>query len=150
MNLHEFQPYAHQLPKHEAKQMVEHSEDKSGKKRIKGGRDLKSSQSYPRQWSWMYLIVRLCISKGTPFYLFSPFLWCPGDPLPPAVSIRAPCQGLDGHLLDCGGYYKQMQRGAKQVIKRRLKEGGGGKYDWSSDAKWIKSADLRPVLDYLM
>jgi len=43
-----------------------------------------------------------------------------------------------------------MQRDAKQIIKHRLKTGGGGKYDWRSDAKWTKWADLRPILDYLM
>ena len=47
-NLDEFRPLRCQLPKHEAKEMAVSYIDKNGVKRVKGGKDLKSSQSYPR------------------------------------------------------------------------------------------------------
>lgn len=43
-----YKPYDYELPVHGEKEMVEHYIDSRGNPRIKGGRDLKSSQSYPR------------------------------------------------------------------------------------------------------
>ena len=40
----------HQLPKRESKEMVTYYEDSNGVARFAGGKDLKSSQSYPRQF----------------------------------------------------------------------------------------------------
>ena len=47
-DLGKHKPRAHQLPKHEPKEMVQAYVDSSGRARVKGGRDLKASQSYPR------------------------------------------------------------------------------------------------------
>ena len=47
-----FKPLPFQLPKHEGKkEMVQAYKDSNGRDRIKGGSDLKSSQSYPK-WSF--------------------------------------------------------------------------------------------------
>lgn len=43
----EYKPLSHELPEPEAKQMVETYHDSQGRARVKGGRDLKNSQSYP-------------------------------------------------------------------------------------------------------
>ena len=50
-DLGKHKPKPHQLPRHEKKEMVQAYVDGSGKQRIKGGRDLKASQAYPR-WSF--------------------------------------------------------------------------------------------------
>ena len=48
-----FMPRPDQLPKHEDREMVEYYLDSKGVRRFKGGRHLKSSQSYPR-WSLVF------------------------------------------------------------------------------------------------
>ena len=50
-DLGKHKPKPHQLPRHEKKEMVQAYIDGSGKQRVKGGKDLKASQAYPR-WSF--------------------------------------------------------------------------------------------------
>lgn len=51
-DLGNFKPRAFELPKHDEKVMVEKYLDKNGVARVKGGPDLKGSQSYPRLLLW--------------------------------------------------------------------------------------------------
>ena len=66
-----YKPYDFELPVHDKKEMVEHYLDSNGKHRIKGGRDLKSSQSYP-----LLCLVRKKTPVTTVFWSDVSFSFC--------------------------------------------------------------------------
>ena len=48
-------------------------------------------------------------------------------------------------------YQSQIQKDAKRVVKNNLKNVRSSKgLDYNASAKWIKWANLQPILDYLL
>lgn len=101
-----YKPLPHQLPKRESKEMVTYYEDSNGVARFAGGKDLKSSQSYPRQFGRALARLR-------------------------------------------SQYQEEVKRDAKRVIKHNLKQ-TKSTLDFKASHKWIKWANLQPVLDCML
>lgn len=155
----------------EDKQMVVRYKNAKGETRCHGGKDLKRSQAYPKQWLVflgldalvvpLYGIGPFCFAGylGYPFCSFKLFWgdWFLVDSscsskCQPAFSPSAglPSQRFGVAISKCRSLHKKrLERKARKFIKESRETKNGFNMKSRVNRAWIAGANLQPVLDYL-
>ena len=128
-------------------EMVVHYTDSSGRARVKGGKHLKQSQSYPRGFLvfGMYYndVLFVSILGYILFDLNHSFLAF-SQPSRPALRFGKALARLRSR------YAAPLKREAKKEIRDALVTYRNIARNTRANARWIKWANLQPVLDHLM
>ena len=157
-NLEDFAPAW--LPPTEPVQMAVIYQDKKGKTRVKGGKDLKGSQSYPIQLPVrsiydMCFVLNMSFSALT-LYSNGVYIFCalPDPNWAPLLFnglirlLPAPRFGRSLSKLRTSMRFRHA-RAARAAMKQNLKFYQSVARNTRADARWIKQANLKPVLDFL-